>query len=331
MLAETSQSHISLRAPAPAALVPAIPVAGLLGADYTVEHGMYRFARIYRGPESPLTAVADGEYLIAVNDRPLRPTTDLFAAFEGAVGKPTWITVNTQPSETGARRITVTPIQNEQPLRYSAWIEDRYRRVREAGGGRIAYIHVPIIEQSGADSFREQFNRQSDAEALILDVRNDNGGTMTDFFLDFLSRCKERNLVHRSPAMHFSLPEFAVAGPKILLINEQSVSGAEDLAYLAQRRKIATLVGTRTNGSLIGTGAEYRLEDGTVMMIPEFAQYTIDDGKWYPEGKGVVPDLAVDQRADLVADGKDPQLEKAIEIALDKLKQMPQPPQPENQ
>ena len=328
MLAETGQSHISVQAPPRSASAPVIPAAGLLGADYTVENRMYRFSRIYKGPESPLAAVADGEYLLAVNDHPLRSPADLFAAFEGTAGKAVRITVNAQPTETGSRQITVTPIQKEQALRYSAWVEDRYRRVREAGGDRIAYIHVPEIEPPGADSFRKQLDRQSGAEALILDVRNNNGGTMTDFFLDFLSRVKERNLIHRGPAMKVSFPEFAVSGPKVMLVNEQSDSGAEELAYLAQRRKVATIVGARTNGALIGSGSDYHLEDGTVGFIPEFAMYTLDDGKWYPEGKGVLPDYAVNQRADLVASGQDPQLEKAIEVALEELKQLPMPPEP---
>jgi tricorn protease len=328
MLAETSQSHMFIREPPRPQALPATPAAGLLGADFTIENGMYRFARIYQDSESPLSNVHEGDYLIAVEDRPLHPPADLFAAFEGTAGKPVKITVNAQPFENGSRNIAVTPIQDDQPLRYRAWVEARNRRVREAGGGRIAYIHVPEIEPPGAESFRKQFESQNGAEALILDVRNNNGGHMTDFFLDFLARSKERIVLHRGPDIRFSLPEFALPGPKVILANEQSVSGAEDVAYLAQRRKLATIVGARTNGSLIGNGTEYHLEDGSIMMIPEWPMYTIDDGKWYPEGKGVTPDCAVEQRMDLVIDGRDPQLEKAIEIVLDKLAHLPKPPQP---
>jgi C-terminal processing protease CtpA/Prc len=327
MLAETGQSHMLLRMPPHPQALSEISTAGLLGADFTIENGLYRFARIYKGPESPLSDVLAGDYLIAVDDRPLHSPDDLFAAFDGAAGKPMRIMVNAQPSEAGARTITVKPIQDDQPLRYRAWVEERYRRVREAGAGRIAYIHIPEILPAGAESFRKQFESQNDAEALILDVRNNNGGTMTDFFLDFLTRGKERVMFHRAPDIRVSFPEFALPGPKVILANEQSVSGAEELVYLAQRRKLVTFVGAQTSGSLIGNGTEYHLDDGSIMMVPEWPVYTIEDGKWYPEGKGVVPDYAVEQRLDLVIDGKDPQLEKAIVIVMEKLGSVPRSPQ----
>ncbi len=327
MLSETGQSHIMLMAPPPATPRPEVATAGLLGADYAVDHGLYRFTRIYQGPGAPLAGVAEGEYLLAVNGRPLRPPANLFAAFEGTDGNPVRLTVNHEPAEAGAREVTVTPIRNEQGLRYAAWVEERRRRVREATAGRVAYIHVPEIEPPGAEAARKQFDEQPGAQALILDVRNNNGGVMVDFFLDLLMRKPERALTGRG-GKTVTFPEFAVPGPKVILANEQSVSGAEELAYLAQRRKLAAFVGSRTSGSLIGTGTDYHLADGTVMLIPEWAFFTIEDGRWYPEGRGVVPDYPVDQRPDLVAAGQDPQLEKAIELALDGLQRLSQPPPP---
>ncbi len=332
MLAEAGQSHVRLgRAEA-----GATGNTGLLGADFTLESGFYRIGKIYRGDENdgkgrgPLAAnglsVSEGDYLIAVDGKPIRAGTDVYSAFQGLAGKEVSLTLNRAPSENGAWDIVVKPIEDEASLRYVAWERDNRARVADATAGRVGYIHLASVDQ--VEKFQKEWSAQRNrVDAVILDIRNNSGGGQEDAIYSWLARRPTHLLYSR----HGRYPgwDHHLDGPKVMLINDQSGSGADALALLYKHSKLGPLVGTRTVGALIGAGATYKITGGWNLTVPENGFYWPELRRWSPENYGVAPDFAVELQPYAMTDGRDPQLEKAIELALEALKtyrKIPEPP-----
>jgi tricorn protease len=304
---------------------PGVPV-GLLGADWEVEEGHYRLARIYRGEnwnpglQSPLAGpgvdAREGEFLVAVNGRPLTAATNLYHAFEGTAGQQTVIHMNDRPTLEGARSLSVVPVSNENQLRMREWLEDNRRRVDELSGGRLAYVHIPNTGQGGYTYFNRYFFAQQDREGVILDQRNNGGGSAADYIVDVLSR--ELEGYFNSPVgdrKPWTQPMAGIFGPKVMIINEQAGSGGDLLPFLFRQRELGTLVGTRTWGGLVGTWDTPAFVDGGRMIAPR-GGFINRDGEWDVEGIGVAPDLEVHQSPRDVMEGRDPQLEAAVAEAL---------------
>ncbi|HSE31378.1 MAG TPA: PDZ domain-containing protein [Pyrinomonadaceae bacterium] len=313
---------------------PASVPGGLLGADYTVENGRYRFKKVYGGlnwnPElrSPLTEpgvdVKAGEYLIAVRGQDLKPPTNLYSMFENTSGKIIEITVGANPDGTGARTVQVVPIANEGALRNRDWIEGNLRRVDEATGGRVAYVYVPNTSTLGHTYFKRYFYPQSYKEAIIVDERFNGGGQLADYYIDILRRPQSAYWAMRYGA-DLKTPAASIQGPKVMLIDETAGSGGDFLPWLWSKLQIGKLVGKRTWGGLVGTLGFPVLMDGGVITAPNLAIWT-EDG-FVVENVGVPPDIEVEQTPADVINGRDPQLERAIQVVMDELKKSP-PQQP---
>jgi tricorn protease len=299
---------------------------GLLGADYAVENNRYRFRKVYGGlnwnPDlrSPLTepgvGVKAGEYLLAVNGQELRPPTSVYQPFENTAGKIVEITVGPNPDGTGSRVVSVVPIASESALRNRDWVEGNLRRVTEATKGRVAYVYVPNTSTLGHTYFKRYFYPQANREAIIVDERFNGGGSVADYYTDLLRRPKGANWTARYGA-DFSTPSAAIHGPKVLLIDETAGSGGDLFPWMWHKFQLGPIVGKRTWGGLVGILGFPVLMDGGVVTAPNIAIWS-EDG-WVVENQGVPPDIEVEQTpADVIA-GKDPQLEKAIQVALDRL------------
>jgi len=319
---------------------PKIIPGGLLGADYAVENGRYRFKKIYGGLNwnpslrSPLTEpgvdVKAGEYLLAVNGRDLKPPAEIFAMFENTAGKIVELTVGPNPDGSGSRVVQAVPVPNESALRNRDWIEGNLRKVEKATNGRVAYVYVPDTSISGWLSFKRYFYPQADRDAIIVDERFNGGGSLADYYIDHL-----RQPVSAHWAMRYGddlkTPSASIQGPKVMIINEMAGSGGDFLPFMWRNFKLGTLVGKRTWGGLVGTLGYPVLMDGGGVTAPNVAIWT-EDG-WVVENEGVPPDVEVEQNpADVIA-GRDPQLEKAIQVALDELaknppKKVQRPPYP---
>ena len=171
---------------------------GLLGADYKIENGRYRFARVYNGENwnpglsAPLTQpgvnVATGEYLLAVNGVDVRGTDNVYSFFEETADKSTVLKVGPDPSGANARDVTVIPVRDESQLRHLAWIEDNRRKVDQATGGRVAYLHMPDTAFGGYTSFMRYFFAQVDKDAAIVDERFNHGGALATDIIEYLQR-----------------------------------------------------------------------------------------------------------------------------------------------
>ena len=303
---------------------------GLLGADYALENGRYRFQKIYGGLNwnpsllSPLTEpgvdVKAGEYLLAVNGRDLRPPAEIYAMFENTAGKIVELTVGPDPGGRGSRTVQAVPIASEAALRNRDWIEGNLRKVDKASNGRVAYVYVPDTSISGWISFKRYFYPQADRDAIIVDERFNGGGSLADYYIDHL-----RKPISAYWAMRYGddlkTPSATIQGPKVMIADEMAGSGGDFLPFMWRKFKMGPLVGKRTWGGLVGTLGFPVLMDGGGVTAPNLAIWT-EDG-WVVENEGVPPDVEVEQNpADVIA-GHDPQLEKAIQIALDELAKNP--------
>jgi tricorn protease len=303
---------------------------GLLGADYAIENGRYRFKKVYGGlnwnPElrSPLTEpgvnVQEGEYLLAVNGEDLTSAMNLYSLFENTSGKIVEITVGPNPNATDSRTINVVPISNESALRNRDWVEGNLRKVDEVTGGRVAYVYVPNTTTLGHTYFKRYFFPQVHKEAIIVDERFNGGGLVADYYIDLLRRPYLCNWNMRYGA-DIKTPSASIQGPKVMLIDETAGSGGDLLPWMFRKLNLGKLIGKRTWGGLVGTLGFPVLMDGGYVTAPNLAIWT-EDG-WVVENVGVPPDIEVEQLPAEVIAGKDPQLEMAIEVIMEELKKDP--------
>jgi tricorn protease len=332
MASELSVGHHRLTSPGDVPAAERTVPGGLLGADYSVENGRYRFKKVYGGlnwnPElrAPLTEpgvnVRAGEYLLAVNGRDLRATTNLFSLFENTAGKIVEITVGPNADGSGSRTVQVVPIANELALRNRDWVEGNLRKVEKATNGRVAYVYVPNTAGAGYNYFKRYFYPQADKDAVIVDERFNGGGQVADYYIDILRRPLISYWAMRYGA-DLKTPTASIQGPKVMIADETAGSGGDLLPWMFRKFKLGPIVGKRTWGGLVGILGFPEFLDGGGITAPNLAIWT-DEG-WVVENEGVPPDIEVEQTPAAVIDGHDPQLEKAIAIALDELKKNPPP------
>lgn len=304
---------------------------GLLGVDWELEDGAYRIANVIEGAQwdneirSPLdlpgVEVSEGDYVLAVNGERLDPDEDPYAAFQGLAGKTVELTVNDSPEMDGARKIIVETLSDETRLRHLAWIESNRQRVEEATDGRVGYIYVRSTGIDAQNELVRQFMAQFEKDALIIDERFNSGGQIPDRFIELLNRPELAYWAVRdgrdwkwSPIAHF--------GPKVMLINGWSGSGGDAFPAYFKETEIGPLIGTTTWGGLIGLSGSPDLIDGGTVTVPTFRMY-YPDGEWFPEGGGVQPDIQVIDDPTQLANGTDPQLERAIEETLRLMEENP--------
>ncbi|MGA2345652.1 MAG: PDZ domain-containing protein, partial [Candidatus Sulfotelmatobacter sp.] len=306
---------------------------GLLGADYSLENGRYRIAKVYDGEnwnpgnEAPLTQpgvnVKAGDYILAVNGRDLHASDNIYSFFEETAGKQVVLKVGANPDGKDSRDVTVVPVESEEHLRHLAWIEDNRRRVDQATGGKVAYVHVPNTGGGGYTSFNRYFFSQVGKEGAIIDERFNEGGQLADYIVDYLRRPMLSKVVTRE-GHDWSSPSEAIYGPKVMLINEESGSGGDALPWYFRKVGIGPLIGKRTWGGLVGIGGYPELLDGGYVTAPRAALYGLN-GDWEVENHGVAPDVEVDLDPAAWRQGRDAQLEKAIEVEMQQLKEHPLP------
>ncbi|QVL33967.1 PD40 domain-containing protein [Telmatocola sphagniphila] len=304
---------------------------GLLGADYRVENDRHRIIKVYRGESwnpslrAPLTQpgaqVKEGEYLLAVEGRELRGEDEIYRLFEGTAGRQVVLKVGPSPDGKESREITVVPTSSERALRNLAWVDANRRTVDRLTEGRVAYIYLPDTQSQGYTRFNRYFFAQAGREGAIVDERFNGGGLLADHVIDYL-RQPIRNYASTREGADQAFPTSAIPGPKVMLINEQAGSGGDYLPYTFRQSKLGPLVGKRTWGGLVGIGGYPELIDGGSVTAPRWGIW-FPNSRWDVENRGVAPDIEVEFDPRIARQGKDPQLEKAIEIVLEELKKSP--------
>ena len=329
MLGELSTGHT--RAAMPPEPPSSQPRTGLLGADYTIENGRYKFSKVYYGENwnpdlrAPLTEpgvnVKAGDYLLEVNGRELKGTDNIFALFLATAGKSTTLKVSADPTGKGARTVSVVPIESETALRNRDWIDENRRKVDELSGGRLAYVYLPDTSVGGWTNFNRYYYAQVGKEGSVIDERFNGGGSAADYIIDNLRRPPMNKWMTREGADFFT-PVGSIYGTKVMIINQYAGSGGDALPWYFRHEKLGKLVGARTWGGLIGIYDYPTLIDGGSVTAPRVAFYNLNS-EWDVENNGVPPDVDVPFDPAAWRQGHDPQLEKAVEVALGELKANP--------
>jgi tricorn protease len=297
---------------------------GMLGADIVADEASkrYKIARIYpqepSSPDaySPLTlthaGVKEGEYILAVNGRPLDTATNFYSVFLKLGDDEVLLTVNDKPSGDGARDVIVKTIPNDSGLRYLDWVRSNRRTVDEATGGRVGYIHIPDMSTSGLIEFWRTFYPQLDKPGLIIDARYNGGGFVSELIIERISK---RVLAYGKArkGKPYRYPDDGVDAHMVALCNEHAGSDGDIFTRAFNLSNLGTSMGTRTWGGVVGIRMDKPFVDGGMMTIPEFAWWEAREG-WTLENWGAIPDIEVDNLPADVIRGRDTQLERAVAL-----------------
>ena len=325
--------------------------AGMLGVDWALGSAddgakAYRMAELVEGApwdadaRNPLrqAGVKPGEYLLAVNGRAVDMSKDPWAAFDGMEDRVVTLTVSEKPVRDGTERdVVVRTLGSEQPLRYRAWIERNRQLVERLGEGKVGYVYVPNTGVDGQNDLVRQFVSQRFKPALLVDDRWNGGGQLPHRFIELMNR-PATNAWARRDATDWESPDDSHQGPKAMLINGLAGSGGDMFPWLFRHKGMGPLIGTRTWGGLVGISGNPAFIDGGNISVPTFGFYKLD-GTWGVEGHGVDPDIEVIDdpgvmKGGLAAGGRDPQIEKAVEVLKKQLADKPvqkpvRPPPPD--
>ena len=238
------------------------------------------------------------------------------------------LTINSRPDDRGARQVIVRPLADEEQLRYFDRIETNRKKVEKATGGTVGYLHIPNMGGDGLNEFVRQYYPQIRRQGMIVDVRNNGGGFVSEMILERLRRVLAGMGNSRNAGVT-TYPSQVFYGPMVCLINHYSASDGDIFPYFFKKYGLGPLIGTRTWGGVVGIRGFSPLVDGGYVTRPEFGTYGVE-GQWIIEGHGVDPDIEVDNRDDLVAQGRDPQLERGIEVVTEAIRKSPKtlPPVP---
>ncbi len=307
---------------------------GLLGARLTpdIQAGRYKITQILQGENwhpsrrSPLTEpgieVKEGDYLISINGTDVTTSMNPYELLQNQADKIVRIRVNGKPVEDGAKEYKIKPVSSEFDLNYLTWVEKNRRYVEEKTNGEVGYVHIPDMGDDGLNQFVKTYYAQIKKKAIIIDVRFNGGGFVSQMILERLRRFVAGLGKARNPKDLETYPDAAFNGYLVCLANAYSASDGDIFPHYFKEYKLGKLVGTRTWGGVTGIRGYSRLVDGGYVTRPEFGTLSLE-GKWIIEGHGVEPDVYVDNRLEDLVDGKDPQLDKAIEIVMQDIKENP--------
>lgn len=306
-------------------------IMGLLGAQITRDKsGYYRIGHIYKGAQysedlrSPLAepgiGVNEGDYIIAIDGVPTTATNNIYTLLAGKANVLTELSISSKPSDKELRKVVVKPISDEYGLQHYEWVIKNIEYVEKKSGGKIGYIYIPDMSQAGLNEFARYYYPQLDKEALIIDDRENGGGNISPMVIERLLREPYRLTMRRGSDRIGTIPEGTHVGPKVCLINRFSASDGDLFPWSFKATGLGELIGTRTWGGIVGISGSLPFMDGTDIRVPFFTNYDSKTGEWIIENHGVDPDIYIDNDPVKEQAGIDQQLDKAIEVLLEKLK-----------
>jgi tricorn protease len=323
--------------------LPKRPFVALPGARFELDakSGRYRIARLFAGQNeeeryrSPLTEVGVdvhvGDYVLAINGRELDAAHDPYELLEAPAGQPAEWRVAASADGKSARTIRYQPLASEANLLYLDWTADKRARVDALSRGRVGYIHIPDMGEDGFYEFIKWWYPQVRKEALLVDVRDNGGGEISQMLIERLSRRLLSLDYARNYGAPMTYPEAVQLGPQAALINEDTASDGDIFSYMFKQQNLGPLIGKRTWGGVVGINELGPLLDGGTVYVPQVATASAA-GQWIIEGHGVDPDIRVEQDPVAVLAGRDPQLERGVAELLKRLPAapagLPPPPAP---
>jgi tricorn protease len=248
----------------------------------------------------------------------IRADESFYRYFLNKANKAVSLKVATTAEGKDARTVNVVPLPSELDLRYNDWVEGNRLRVAELSGGRLGYIHLPDTSDAGYNIFNRDFYAQLAKQGMIVDGRFNIGGRAADYIIDTLRRVPLQRAQLRY-AEDIRIPTGIIDGPKVLLTNESAGSGGDSFPWMWQQTKVGPVVGTRTSGAGI-EGTHYELLDRGIFNVADWGWYYPRDGTWFIENHGITPDYELEITPSAWRADRDPQLEKAVELAMDALK-----------
>jgi tricorn protease len=325
MIAELNVSHAYIAGGEWQA--PERPQVALLGCllELDAASGRYRIARILPGHNqearyrSPLTEVGvearEGDYLLAIDGQPLAAPENPYRLLRHQAGGTVVLTLDGDPDPEGAREVEVRPVTGESELFYLDMVLRRRAMVSELSGGRLGYLHVPDMGANGIREFIKWYYGQVRKEGLVVDVRNNGGGNVSQMLIERLGRRLLGTSFSRNSEYTSSYPSTVFTGPMACLLNENSASDGDIFPWMFRAAGLGPLIGKRSWGGVVGITNHGPLIDGGQVNVPEFG-YANADGQWSVEGVGVVPDIEVENDPASVLAGRDPQLERGVQELL---------------
>ena len=341
LIAELACGHAYVGNGRDAVKAKTIPM-GLLGAVLSRDEksGFFRIDRILQGANyseklrSPLTDagmnIAEGDYIVAINGVPTSSTPNIYSLLVDKAGVLTELSISKSASAAGARKVVVKPIADEYPLYHYNWVKENIAKVDKATNGRVGYIYIPDMGPDGLNEFSRLYYAQIDKEGLIIDDRANGGGNVSPMIIERLLRKPYRLTMYRTSNLNGTEPDALVWGPKVLLVNKYSASDGDLFPWSFKETKLGTVIGTRSWGGIIGISGSLPYVDGTDIRVPFFTNYDTK-GNWIVENHGVDPDILIDNDPAREFAGEDQQLDKAIEVILEQLKDrkpLPKTPAP---
>jgi len=314
--------------------LPKRPSIALPGARFELDRasGRYRIAKIFAGQNeeelyrSPLTEVGVnvqvGDYVLAINGRELTTGTDPYELLQAPPDQPVEWRVAAGADGRNARTIRYRPLASETSLLYLEWAAANRARVDELSRGRLAYIHLPDMGEAGLREFIKWWYPQTRKEGLVVDVRSNGGGNVSQMLIERLARTLHGTMFARNRDFPMTYPRVVQAGPKVALINEETASDGDLFANAFRQWKLGPLIGKRTWGGVVGIANRGPLLDGGSVFVPEFGAADAG-GQWIIEGHGVDPDLVVEEDPIAVMKGRDPQLERGVDELMKLLPAVP--------
>jgi tricorn protease len=321
--------------------VPPRPRVGLPGARFELDErsGRYRISKIFAGENeediyrSPLMEIGInvkvGDYVLAIDGEELKGNDDPYRLLRNKADNPVQLTVNSKPATEGSHTISYRPITDEGNLIYLDWVEGNRRRVSEATGGRVGYLHIPDMGAPGIREFIKWYYPQIDKEGLVVDVRANGGGNVSRMLIERLRRKLLGINYSRIDDLPNTYPDGVFIGPMVALLDQNSASDGDIFPYMFREAGLGPLIGKRSWGGVVGISSRGPLIDGGSIFVPGSALAN-KNGEWIIEGYGVDPDIDVDNDPKSEIAGRDPQLERAIAEVMAKLKNNPVklPPRP---
>jgi tricorn protease len=324
--------------------LPSRPRVALAGARFELDQkaGRFKIAKIFQGQNeeeiyrSPLTEVgvnvSVGDYVLAINGEELTAKDDPYRLLKNKTDAPVQLTINKEPTVSGARTVTYRPITDESNLIYLAWVNGNRRKVSEMTGGRVGYIHIPDMGAAGIREFIKWYYPQIRREGLVVDVRANGGGNVSQMLIERVRRKLLALGYSRTFEEATAYPGSTFVGPMAAILNENSASDGDIFPAMFREAGLGPLIGKRSWGGVVGISSRGPLIDGGSIFVPEFG-FANTAGQWIIEGHGVDPDIEVENDPKSEIEGRDPQLERAVAEVMKKLrdnvvKLPPRPPAP---
>jgi tricorn protease len=314
--------------------MPKRPQVALPGARFELDaaSGRYRILQIFAGQNqeenyrSPLTEVGvevkAGDYLLAIDGRELTAKDNPYEFLRNKANRPVQWTVNSKPAMDGSRNISYRPITSETSLIYLDWVRHNREYVAKATDGKVGYIHIPDMGEDGIREFIKNYYPQIRKQALIVDVRGNGGGNISQMLIERLRRELLGVEYSRHDQQTETYPDAVFYGPKVCLINETSASDGDIFPFMFRQAGLGPLIGKRTWGGVVGISGHGPLLDGGDVFVPESATAS-PAGQFVIEGHGVDPDIVVENDPGDLINGKDAQLDRGIAEVMKALEANP--------